>query len=419
MQSLKKNKKYYMLILGIVVLAVLLGLLYVKKDTSKQGKSVVDLSRVSKHLNICTGYVLSNQIANLYKYKQGKYQKAGSVNSDVLLSLDEQNRIQDEYYKLNGSEYYIAYQDVKANVSQKRISDNVHRYVPFNENVKTLGKTELYNIDGKLKYTILDGIDAPVYQKKDNAYYVLFMDELLLVKSKHLSVYENSNTQQAVASTIPVFMYHFFYDETLNEQGVDANYTEIHNFKAQLTAAKQKGYQSVSMHDLELFLDGSIRLPYGSFVITIDDNAESVKRLAYPVLEQLQMHATNFVVTSWVSDFASLQNPYIELQSHSDAKHTGGCSGIQHGGLFNCIDYESGLKDVRLSSEKLADAFVFCYPFGDVDENMKKILHEGGYRLAFTTKFGYASAGMDKLELPRVRVSKNTSVEAFMRLLEG
>lgn len=399
----------------------MLGLLYVNQDTEKKGKDVVkvEAGKVSKRINQHTGYVITNKNAKLYKLQKHKYKKNGSVKKDSLILLDESNHNDDEYFRLKDSEYYINYHDIAENKDELSFDNDYQRYLVFNENVMTDQYTELYTIDGKLKYTLQEGINLPIYMKKNGMYYVKYMSELLGVKSTCAWIKENRNTEQINATKIPVFMYHFFYDAQANESGRDGNYTEIHIFKEQLQSALNKGYQSITMSELELYLNGSIQLPQGSFVATMDDNAESVKRLAYPVLEELKVYATNFVITGWIDDFTSIQSAYVELQSHSDGLHTGGCSGIKHGGLFNCIDYESGLQDVKRSSEKLSGAFVFCYPFGDVDENMKNILRDGGYRLAFTTKFGYVSLGMDKLELPRVRITQNTSVESFVKLLEG
>lgn len=400
----------------------MLGLLYVNQDTKNKGKDVVKeikADEVSKRIDVYTGYVITNKDAKLYKLQKDKYKKVGSIKKDSLILLDESNQSNDDYYRLSDSDYYIDYRDIKENVDELSFDDSFHKYIVFNENVVTEKMTELYTIDGELKYTLQEGIDLPIYMKKNDMYFVKYMSELLEVKSASVSIKENRNTEKVNATKIPVFMYHFFYDAQANESGPDGNYTEIHTFKEQMQSALNKGYQSVTMNELDLYLDGAIQLPHGSFVVTMDDNAESVKRLAYPVLEELKIYATNFVITGWTDDFASIQSDYIELQSHSDGLHTGGCSGIKHGGLFNCIDYESGLKDVKTSSEKLSGAFVFCYPFGDVDENMKNILRDGGYRLAFTTKFGYVCPGMDKLELPRVRITQNTSVESFAKLLEG
>ncbi len=426
MQSLKKSnsKLLIILILCVAVLAVMLGLLYVWHNaTVQKGKEVVvevkkKTVAFKKNVN-CNGYVVVDHSTPLYQRNNDRFVQKGMVRKDTLLLLDENNTKETDYYQLANSEYYIFFADIKENVQNKQYDDSYVRYLVFNENAKTKDVTNLYDQEGNLRYSLASGIDLPIYKKEKDMYFVVYFNELLGIKKSEAQVYAKSNTHLSNANKIPVLMYHFFYDEKAKEVGRDGNFVEITNFKAQMQYAKDHGFQSIPMKDVDMYLDGVIQLPPGSFVVSMDDNAESVKRLAYPVLEQLQIYATNFVITSWTDDFASLQSKYVELQSHSDNMHQGGCSGMQHGGLFNCIPYDDGLKDVTRSKEKLNGAFVFCYPFGDVNENMKKVLRDGGYRLAFTTKFGYVTLGMDKLQLPRVRITKSTTMQAFASLLEG
>ena len=424
MQNLKKNnlKLKVILILCVAVLAVMLGLLYVYTTTEKRENNVVESKdktvEVKKEIQP-TGYVVMKYASPIYQKDDDTFKIVGMVSKETLVLLDEKNAIDDTYYQIKDSAYYVSYRNIKKSNAQQSFDQSFKRYLPFNENVRTKTMTKLYDEDGNLRYALAQGIDLPILKKQGSLVYVRFSDELLALKKEEVEVYSNQNSQQANASKIPVFMYHFFYDAKANEQGRDGNFVEIDTFKQQMQYAKDNGYQSITMKELDMYLEGMIQLPERSFVVTMDDNAESVKRLAYPVLEALQIHATNFVITSWSDDFGALQSDYVELQSHSDAMHKGGCPGMQHGGLFNCIPFADGKKDVITSRDKLNGAFVFCYPFGDVNETMKQVLQEGGYRLAFTTKFGYVTIGSDKLELPRVRISKSTTVQAFARLLEG
>lgn len=402
----------------------MLGLLYVWHTTAEKKKvDVVEEAEkraVEQSHNVnCTGYVVMKKDAPLYQKSNDAFQQVGMVSKDSLVLLSEQNTKQQSHYQIANSEYYIYFGDIKRNDENRKYDTSYQRYIAFNENIKTNLVSKLYDQNGQLRYAFKGAIDLPIIQKQGDMYFVVFMNELLAVKKSEVSVYERVNSQVSNAKQIPVLMYHFFYDAKANEQAPDSNYVEIQNFRTQMQYTKDNGYQSITMKELDMYLDGVIQLPAKSFVVSIDDNAESLKRLAYPVLEELKVYATNFVITSWSEDFALLQSPYVELQSHSDAMHQGGCSGMQHGGLFNCISYQDGYKDVTTSKDKLNGAFVFCYPFGDVNDNMKKVLHDAGYRLAFTTKFGYVTLGMDKLQLPRVRITKNTSMQAFASLLEG
>lgn len=400
----------------------MLGLLCVKNNAQKQvkreekKKNEVIVNKVKERYD---EYVKVDKKAKLYIQKGDKYTQVGMVNKDVNLTLEPLKNKKQTYFKIKDSEYFISYQDV-CKSEAFTYEENYKRYLPFNENIVSNKNVNLYDEHGNLAYTLKKSIDLPIYAKKNDMNYVVFNRELMGIKKEDTKeVKVSSNTEQENATKVPVFMYHFFYDEQAGETAQDNNFTEIHKFREELDYAKNNGYQSVKMKDLDLYLDGFIRLPQKSFLITMDDNAESVKRLAYPVLEETQTYGTNFVISSWTQEFESLKSNYVELQSHSDAMHQGGCSGMGHGGRLMCIGYQDGVNDLTLSSQKLYGANVFCYPFGDYNEGAKTMLRDANYTMAFTVEHGYTQIGMDKLQLPRLRINNSTTVASFVSLLEG
>ena len=87
---------------------------------------------------------------------------------------------------------------------------------------------------------------------------------------------------------------------------------------------------------------------------------------------------------------------------------------MKHGALIQCVDYQKGVSDMKLSKEKLNNGDSMAYPCGDYNDHAKEILKEAGFTLAFSTEFGKVRVGMDKLELPRVRVSDGNSMDYFI-----
>lgn len=81
-------------------------------------------------------------------------------------------------------------------------------------------------------------------------------------------------------------------------------------------------------------------------------------------------------------------------------------------------DYNKIKDDVLLSSEVLGGANIFCYPFGQYNDLDIKVLEENGYKMAFTTKGGRVKKESSKYELPRVRISGNTSLNEFKKKVE-
>lgn len=221
---------------------------------------------------------------------------------------------------------------------------------------------------------------------------------------------------------IPVLMYHYFYDDENGETGEDANYLAISMFKKQLDYFKENNYYFPSMKELSLYLDGKIELPSKSVIITMDDGAESNYRLAYPLAVQYKIPMVMFVVTSWTDISQPLQQEmkntgYIIFQSHTHDMHQGGCSGMKHGALIQCINYEQGVADMSKSKELLGSGDSMAYPCGDYNDQALNILKEAGFELAFTVDFGKAKRGDNKLALPRVRVSDGNSLDYFIGCL--
>lgn len=217
-----------------------------------------------------------------------------------------------------------------------------------------------------------------------------------------------------LATSVPVLMYHFFYDASKGQKGSGGNYTEIKLFEQEIKYLVDSGYYFPSWDEIVDFLDKKIALPKKSIVITIDDGNSSVYNIAYGVLEKYKVPATVFAITSWSVPKQS-SFPLISFQSHSYDMHKGGCN-TGHGGLIQCISEEKGLEDLKKSREDTYGGYVFCYPFGDYNDHAIDLLKKSGFKLAFTVEGGKIKPGMDKYKLPRVRVSGGISMDYFKKI---
>ena len=238
-----------------------------------------------------------------------------------------------------------------------------------------------------------------------------------------ISEVEKINQQRKTCSeitkerNIPVLMYHFFYDEQAGETARDNNYMEIHDFEEQVKYLAENNYYVPNWDELEDFVNGKIGLPEKSVIITVDDGDESFFRLAVPVLEKYNFYATSFLITSWYPDRPSVYtSEVIDYQSHSDNMHRAGNNGK---GAILTIDYESGCKDLNQSKQITGnECKVFCYPFGHYNDNAIQMLKDCGFTMAFTVEGGYVTPGMDLYKLPRVRMSKGISLNAFIAKIQ-
>ena len=247
--------------------------------------------------------------------------------------------------------------------------------------------------------------------------YELNVDDEVINRERKVIVKEVEVKENA--SFVPVLMYHYFYDDEAGETGSDANYLAKSLFEEQLKYLKDNNYYFPSMVELNDYLDGKIKLPSKSIILTMDDGAESNYRIAYPLAVQYEIPIVWFVVTSWTDPNLPYQQDiinsgYVSMESHTHDMHRAGCSGMMHGGLFQCISREDGLNDLKTSKEMLKTATTLAYPFGDYNEETKEMLRDAGYNLAFTTEWGVVKPGMDKYALPRIRISDGNSLQTFI-----
>ena len=215
-------------------------------------------------------------------------------------------------------------------------------------------------------------------------------------------------------SGLPVLMYHFFYDKNEREPQ-DGNWIEINDFEAQMKYLSENDYYFPTWEEVEDYIDGKTELPEKSVVITVDDGDPSFFELGVPIIQKYNVQATSFVVAYWYGDVAENKEKNISYQSHSYDMHKGGSNGK---GVMLSWSYEKMVEDLKTSQEVLGGATIFCYPFGQYNELDIKALKDTGFKLAFTTQGGRVKKGAPKYELPRVRISGNTGLEAFKKKVE-
>ena len=288
----------------------------------------------------------------------------------------------------------------------------------INEKYTELGATATDNRDGDLSAKIVTSSNVNtsrigeyhvVYDVTDKSGNKAYQERIVNVLPP-----ATNNT-----SGVPILMYHFFYDSSKGETPQDSNFTDVVVFDQQMKYLRDNNYYFPTWSELNDYFDGKLNLPQKSIIITDDDGSSTFFSLAYPVLVKYQIPATSFLITSWSGGPAqfNVDRNLISFQSHSDAMHTGGCD-TGHGGLFQCIDYQSGYDDLQKSIQIVGSNDVFCYPFGDYNDFTKQLLRDTGFKFAVTTEWGTAQLGMDKLALPRVRIQGTYDLADFIAVIQ-
>lgn len=425
LNSKKRNKNIRRsLVLALGFVCIIGALAGCSQNEQKQQK-VKDSFDIKKAYS---EYVTLNKGAVLYeKNDKDKFKKAVVLKRDRKLQLaaKQDQNMKQAYFKLLNYDMYVDAHQVKKSEAFIDPVDYIP-YLPFQENLKTKKNYTLYDEAGKAIAQINKSSEFPIYMKDQDRYGIRIKDTLYFIKAEDSDgIAAADNGTSAYADRVPVLMYHAFYDKINPPANLNGNYVEHEEYREQLKYLYDNGYTTLRMIDVERFLDGKVLVPVNSIAITMDDGYDNEYTIGSTVLKEFGMKGTAFLITNWyedgkLSDYWQLaQENGLELQSHSHAMHAGGCK-EKRGGAILCIDEAAGVADIETSRTIIGgdNVFVFCYPYGDFNDHAKQILRNSGMRMAFTTQPGWIQPGMDKLELPRVRVFGGAGLDRFIKNLE-
>lgn len=166
-------------------------------------------------------------------------------------------------------------------------------------------------------------------------------------------------------------------------------------FEKQIRLIKKLGYKTLTLKEFEQWKKNEIQLPYMSMLITFDDGFLNVYKYALPILKKYQMNAVIFIEGNTVNnhtipddtdqthiymskeiiDKCKKEYENIEFACHSYGLHTNGS--------VESKSYKELEEDLEKYKEVMGETRYFAYPFGHYTEEMKKVLKDNGYKLAF------------------------------------
>lgn len=147
-----------------------------------------------------------------------------------------------------------------------------------------------------------------------------------LVLLSVLAIYTQSYAHEL---KLPVLMYHNIND------AYDSRNTNVEmsvsDFKSQMNALKENGYTAILFEDYISYIKGKGKLPEKPILVTFDDGYLNNYTVAFPILKELGMKATIFVVTgrmgvdgvvtyphfTWEQAKEMYDSGMIDIQSHT------------------------------------------------------------------------------------------------------
>lgn len=426
----RRKLRFPVVILGICLIAALItGLVFGLRGCSKDASSSPEESGTAASSEAVQASSSGSDYSGLYLHKvnvnadtplytktENGFVPCGTARAGAILDLSDSQ--EGDFINLNDSAFWI--EGSAVSISERWYRNETH-LVPYAEELITNDTYTIEDERGNAIASISESDRYPVYVKPgdDPRYGIRLMNAVYYIPQGDVSSTETITADTpALAQELPVLMYHFFYSTDDGGSRVDGNYVEVNELDEQLAYIHDNGFTACTMREVQYWMEGRAQLPYHSLVITIDDADPSVHQYAMPVFVKYGINACNFVICGWQPaemsyDLWEMRENGMELQSHGFLTHTGGCSGMGHGGLLMCMDHDAGVEDTKRSFDYVDGGFVYCYPFGDINDNAESIVRDGGAKLAFTTEGGRITPNMDPLALPRVRVTGGNGLNAF------
>ncbi len=192
---------------------------------------------------------------------------------------------------------------------------------------------------------------------------------------------------------VPILLYHHI---TTDEFTKEASVSLISptDFRLHMTAIKVH-FNPISLRSYYEYVmcdDGSVTIPENPIVVTFDDGYLSNYEIAYPILKELEIPATIFVVTDTVGELAGggkVNNSHfsweqaremessglIEIQSHT----------VTHPKMTT-LDLDEMIRQIRKSKYEVEknlgrECDMLAYPYGDYNEQIKAAARAAGYKM--------------------------------------
>ena len=182
-----------------------------------------------------------------------------------------------------------------------------------------------------------------------------------------------------------------------------------HDFTETMLFLKKHNYKTLTLKEIECFMEKKCKIPRKSVLITMDDGWKSEITLALPILKKYNLKATIFYLgLNYESndsrfmnknDLKIIKSKYnnIEIASHTYNNH------VEEGYLKSKEEIKKDLEQQKEVKK------YFAYPYGLSSDEYIEAVKEEKYKLAFT--FGpnkehrKISLKDDKYKLPRYNFS--------------
>jgi peptidoglycan/xylan/chitin deacetylase (PgdA/CDA1 family) len=230
--------------------------------------------------------------------------------------------------------------------------------------------------------------------------------------------YYSSPDENEFQFNLPVLTYHYIRTvPNPDEDKLGFRLSVIpSDFYEQMNYLVTNHYTTITPDDLYTALKNKKSLPPKSVLLTFDDGYADFYQNAFPILKELNLKATVFVVTGFVGD---KEGRYLSWDQIKEIDKSGLVTIGSHTiGHVNVTTSKNARNEIYLSKKTLEQrlghsVMAFCYPGGRYNLEAVSQVAQAGYRLGFTTDIGTVMQYNERFMLPRVRISGGLAIKQF------
>ena len=203
-------------------------------------------------------------------------------------------------------------------------------------------------------------------------------------------------------------------------------------FGGQMAWLRANGFHAISSEQLERFIANREPFVGRPVLITFDDGFQNFADHAWPILRASDLTAEVFLVTDLVGESAqwdAVSGPPTPLMDAGTVGRLAGEGAFfgSHLATHRAID---GLSSSDLAAELLRSRMfierwtgrpttAFAAPFSVTDRRLGRLARECGYRIGFGGRHGPADLDCDPIDLPRIEIRGDRSLDDFVAVLEA
>lgn len=377
-----------------------------------------------------TEYMETQRTSTIYSLIGDHVIPVGEVKPGQLIQVAPMNA---EYYEITFGRGtgFIDKHDVAKSQKKHEIRDSLSELKnPLsNQNLITKKPTKVYlaaNNKSEVFALLEENLRYPIIAKLKDSLNNTWFEVKIGDRQGYISEFDSE-----IDNGIPILTYHHLLKNEENKRFLNTSTTTSDvAFSNQMTYLQRAGYSTISMYQLEAYLNNRINLPGKVVVLTFDDGLKSVYRYAYPVLKMYGFQATAFIISSRIKRYPQKWNPnFLQFMSISELNTIRDVFDIQsHTHFLHRIDgnrrpilLSRSLHNIEFDFEHARRAllqfnpnvFYLSYPFGGYNQNAIQAAKNMGLHMAVTTVQGKAKPGDNLYTLKRLYILRTDSIQTM------